>query len=255
MSVASKKRKLTFDFLISPDNPTGEVDPADELDDDHLERMERAEQRVQTMDAAQYLEFTECRQVNFHKKISKFRDWLDCVSLIDAKPSVPVMELMGYLAYETVGELVNLALLVKRDMDGHSEPLSGSYTVPVDRPPMAHAYGKTPTFVTTPIVIASPGQSPAPSPPSSPSTPATFPSSAGQDIATEKTISKTQIRGRKRQRSKGNSLPLTMLQFPNPIRPSHIREAFRRHYQQPTGPMSPFSCHSQPTVRRQVLCC
>ncbi|XP_065838235.1 transcription initiation protein SPT3 homolog isoform X2 [Oscarella lobularis] len=257
ISAPPKRRKLAFDFLVSPDNVYGEIDVADEIDDDLLERLERADQRTRTMDPSQYLEYAECRQVNFYKKAAKFRDWLDGPNLIDAKPNQTVLELLGFLAYETVGELVNLALLVKRDMDGQSEPLSVSYALPSDRapgPPPPSAYGKTPTFVTTPAPMAtttSPVHSPlAPSPPSSPATPVS--SAAAAATAVVHSSEANRIKAKKRQRSKGNSS--SVLQFSDPLRPEHIREAFRRH-QHAIGPMSPYSTCSPMTVRKQSLCC
>ncbi|KAK2503899.1 hypothetical protein MC885_014940 [Smutsia gigantea] len=67
------------------------------------------------MDSAQYAEFCESRQLSFSKKASKFRDWLDCSSM-EIKPNVVAMEILAYLAYETVAQLVDLALLVRQDM-------------------------------------------------------------------------------------------------------------------------------------------
>ncbi|KAF4013440.1 hypothetical protein G4228_004782 [Cervus hanglu yarkandensis] len=49
------------------------------------------------------------------KKGSKFRDWLDCGSM-EIKPNVVAMEILAYLAYETVAQLVDLALLVRQDL-------------------------------------------------------------------------------------------------------------------------------------------
>eukprot|EP00064_Thunnus_orientalis_P023210 superscaffoldBa00008557_g23442 len=43
------------------------------------------------------------------KKASKFRDWLDCSSL-ELKPNSIAMEILSYLAYETVAQ-------VKKDPD------------------------------------------------------------------------------------------------------------------------------------------
>ena len=43
------------------------------------------------------------------KKAGKFKEWLDCASLIDLKPNTPVMEIFSFLAYETVGQVSNKA--------------------------------------------------------------------------------------------------------------------------------------------------
>ena len=42
------------------------------------------------------------------KKAGKFKEWLDVSSLIEVKPSGAVMEILSYMAYETVGQVTNL---------------------------------------------------------------------------------------------------------------------------------------------------
>uniref|UniRef100_H0WNQ0 SPT3 homolog, SAGA and STAGA complex component n=2 Tax=Otolemur garnettii TaxID=30611 RepID=H0WNQ0_OTOGA len=114
---ANKRQKFAQDFLNSIDQ-TGELLAMfedDEIDEVKQERMERAERQTRIMDSAQYAEFCESRQLSFSKKASKFRDWLDCGSM-EIKPNVVAMEILAYLAYETVAQLVDLALLVRQDM-------------------------------------------------------------------------------------------------------------------------------------------
>ncbi|NWH80102.1 SUPT3 protein, partial [Piaya cayana] len=91
---------------------------------------QRAERQTRTMDSVQYAEFCESRQLSFSKKASKFRDWLDCSSM-EIKPNAVAMEILAYLAYETVAQLVDLALLVKQDM------------VPKAGDPFSHAISAT----------------------------------------------------------------------------------------------------------------
>ncbi|XP_013372325.1 PREDICTED: transcription initiation protein SPT3 homolog isoform X3 [Chinchilla lanigera] len=114
---ANKRQKIDQDFLSTIDQ-TGELLAMledDEVDEVKQERMERAERQTRIMDSAQYAEFCESRQLSFSKKASKFRDWLDCNSM-EIKPNVVAMEILAYLAYETVAQLVDLALLVRQDM-------------------------------------------------------------------------------------------------------------------------------------------
>ncbi|NXY42474.1 SUPT3 protein, partial [Ceuthmochares aereus] len=128
----NKRQKLAQDFLNSIDQ-TGEllaIFEDDEIDDVKQERMERAERQTRTMDSVQYAEFCESRQLSFSKKASKFRDWLDCSSM-EIKPNAVAMEILAYLAYETVAQLVDLALLVKQDM------------VPKAGDPFSHAISAT----------------------------------------------------------------------------------------------------------------
>ncbi|KAM9317012.1 transcription initiation protein SPT3 homolog [Gastrophryne carolinensis] len=125
-STTSKRQKLAQDFLSSIDQ-TGELLALmedDEIDEVKQERMERAEKQTRNMDSAQYAEYCESRQLSFSKKASKFRDWLDCSSM-EIKPNAVAMEILTYLAYETVAQLVDLALLVKQDMSPKScDPMS-----------------------------------------------------------------------------------------------------------------------------------
>lgn len=41
------------------------------------------------------------------KRAGKFKEWIDCASLIDMKPNTPIMEIFSYLAYETIGQVTN----------------------------------------------------------------------------------------------------------------------------------------------------
>ncbi|XP_066524329.1 transcription initiation protein SPT3 homolog isoform X1 [Hoplias malabaricus] len=116
-SSVNKRQRLVQDFLGSIDQ-TGEflaLLEGEEVDEVKQERMERLEKQTRNMDSAQYSDFCESRQLSFSKKASKFREWLDCSSL-EVKPNAISMEILSYLAYETVAQIVDLALLVKQDM-------------------------------------------------------------------------------------------------------------------------------------------
>uniref|UniRef100_A0A673FZM5 SPT3 homolog, SAGA and STAGA complex component n=1 Tax=Sinocyclocheilus rhinocerous TaxID=307959 RepID=A0A673FZM5_9TELE len=116
-SSVNKRQRLLQDFMSSIDQ-TGEflsLVEEEEVDEVKQERLERIERMTRNMDSSQYSDFCESRQLSFSKKASKFREWLDCSSL-DVKPSAMSMEILSYLAYETVARVVDLALLVKQDM-------------------------------------------------------------------------------------------------------------------------------------------
>ncbi|KAJ4918840.1 hypothetical protein JOQ06_022258 [Pogonophryne albipinna] len=120
-----RRQRLAQDFLMWMDQ-TGELlSLADrqEVDPVKQERMERLERQTRTMDPAQYSEFCESRQLSFAKKASKFRDWLDCSSL-ELKPNSVSMEILSYLAFETVAQIVDLSLLVKQEMTPKTNPIS-----------------------------------------------------------------------------------------------------------------------------------
>ncbi|XP_068136261.1 transcription initiation protein SPT3 homolog isoform X3 [Hyperolius riggenbachi] len=237
-SNANKRQKLAQDFLNSIDQ-TGELLALmedDEIDEVKQERMERAEKQTRTMDSAQYAEFCESRQLSFSKKASKFRDWLDCSSM-EIKPNAVAMEILAYLAYETVAQLVDLALLVKQDMSPKtSDPFSHA---------MSAAYLQTrnpaePPFQAQPI--KSNPETPENTPPATPTPPSTGTPHMGKNQAGPlgngaQTPESAKAKQRKRKKSaaaggiESNS---------DAIQPSHIREAIRR-YGHKVGPLSPFT--------------
>ncbi|XP_075396743.1 transcription initiation protein SPT3 homolog [Tenrec ecaudatus] len=94
------------------------------------ERLETAERKTRIMDSAQYAEFCKSWQLMSSLKVPKFHDWLDC-SRMEMKPNTIVMEILAYLAYETIARFVDLALLVPQD------------TVTKARDPFSHAISAT----------------------------------------------------------------------------------------------------------------
>uniref|UniRef100_A0A3P8WIA1 SPT3 homolog, SAGA and STAGA complex component n=1 Tax=Cynoglossus semilaevis TaxID=244447 RepID=A0A3P8WIA1_CYNSE len=121
----AKRQKLAQDFLVWMDQ-TGELlslAERHEVDPVKQERLERLERQTRSMDQNQYSEFCESRQLSFAKKASKFRDWLDLSSL-EVKPNSIAMEILSYLAYETVAQIVDLSLLVKQEMTAKTNPIS-----------------------------------------------------------------------------------------------------------------------------------
>uniref|UniRef100_A0A6I8NTT6 SPT3 homolog, SAGA and STAGA complex component n=1 Tax=Ornithorhynchus anatinus TaxID=9258 RepID=A0A6I8NTT6_ORNAN len=237
---ANKRQKLAQDFLHSIDQ-TGELLAMfedDEIDEVKQERMERAERQTRTMDSAQYAEFCESRQLSFSKKASKFRDWLDCSSM-EIKPNVVAMEILAYLAYETVAQLVDLALLVRQDMtpkagDPFSHAISATF-IQYHNSAEPHLLGQGGGMKSSP-------DSPENTPPPTPTPPIagsqhlgkTPPGplgngSIGQDSA--------KVKQRKRKKSTAAS---GIEAQSDAIQPSHIREAIRR-YGHKIGPVSPFT--------------
>ncbi|KAM7136962.1 transcription initiation protein SPT3 homolog isoform 1-T1 [Molossus nigricans] len=240
----NKRQKIAQDFLNSIDQ-TGELLAMfedDEIDEVKQERMEeniqlalwakRAERQTRIMDSAQYAEFCESRQLSFSKKASKFRDWLDCSSM-EIKPNVIAMEILAYLAYETVAQLVDLALLVRQDMvtkagDPFSHAISATFI-------QYHSSAEGSCMKSYP-------DSPENTPPPTPTAPScgsqhsgktTLGSlgngNAGQDSA------KTKQRKRKKSTAAGG-----VEAHSDAIQPCHIREAMRR-YGHKIGPLSPFT--------------
>ncbi|XP_063123822.1 transcription initiation protein SPT3 homolog isoform X12 [Rattus norvegicus] len=167
------------------------------------------------------------------KKASKFRDWLDCSSM-EIKPNVIAMEILAYLAYETVAQLVDLALLVRQDMVSKAGD------------PFSHAISAT--FIQyhnsaegSSCLKSSP-DSPENTPPPTPTAPSSGSQHAGRAASgslgngsTGQDSAKTKQRKRKK-----STAACGVEAHSDAIQPCHIREAIRR-YGHKIGPLSPFT--------------
>ncbi|XP_060641458.2 transcription initiation protein SPT3 homolog isoform X1 [Anolis sagrei] len=239
-SGTNKRKKIAQDFLISIDQ-TGELLALledDEIDDVKQERMERAERQARMMDSAQYAEFCESRQLSFSKKASKFRDWLDCSSM-EIKPNAVAMEMLAYLAYETVAQLVDLALLVKQDMtpkagDPFSHAISATF-VQYHNSAEMHVAGQTASMKGSP-------DSPENTPPPTPTPPSTGPQLFGKiqsGTMGNGSLGQESSKVKQRKRKKSTAACGGEAQS-DAIQPAHIREAIRRYGNQ-IGPLSSYT--------------
>ena len=139
----NRRAKRCKEFLLSIDNEGGLLSQAlnDELHDEmRTERLKRLDRLSRDMDERRYAEFTRARQVSFlghnMKFASKFHEWVlsglkSCDPMMDddlgnfsmnsnsiernVKMDRSGLETLAYLAYETVGYIVEMALLVRRD--------------------------------------------------------------------------------------------------------------------------------------------
>ncbi|KAG5857431.1 hypothetical protein ANANG_G00019390 [Anguilla anguilla] len=235
----NKRQRLAQDFLASIDQ-TGEflaLLDEEEIDEVRQERLERLERQTRVMDSAQYSEFCESRQLSFSKKASKFREWLDCSSM-EVKPNAVSMEILSYLAYETVAQLVDLALLVKQDMtqktgDPFSHAISASFIQYHNSTGEVHLPGQAVTVKRDPD---SPENTPVHARrPLAPAHPGKLHSVAQGNGGLGQDGGKFKQRKRKKSAAAGSSEAQS-----SAIQPAHIREAIRR-YSQRASPLSPFS--------------
>ncbi|KAM4729653.1 transcription initiation protein SPT3 homolog isoform 1-T1 [Anableps anableps] len=203
-----RRQRLAQDFLAWMDQ-TGEflsLAEKQEADPVKQERMERLERHTRNMDPAQYMEFCESRQLSFAKKASKFRDWLDCSSL-ELKPNSVATEILSYLAYETVAQIVDLSLLVKQEM-----------TVKIS--PVSHVISASYIHYNTHTEIKKDPESPEATPPSTP----------GSSHSSKPLLQGNgSVDSRVRQRKRKKSTPATVEPPSGAIQPCHIREAIRRY--------------------------
>ncbi|XP_033342567.1 transcription initiation protein SPT3 homolog isoform X2 [Megalopta genalis] len=112
----SKTKGPFHSFLNLIDN-TGELfEDASTVDEIKQQRNVRAELMTRSMDEARYLKFSKARNASFaNKNRHKFSDWLSPES--DITISKQGYAILGYLAYETVAQIVDLALLVRQDQN------------------------------------------------------------------------------------------------------------------------------------------
>lgn len=203
-----RRQRLAQDFLVWMDQTGDLLSLAErqEVDPIKQERMERLERQTRAMDQAQYVEFCESRQLSFAKKASKFRDWLDCSSL-ELKPNSIAMEILSYLAYETVAQIVDLSLLVKQEMTAKSNPIS-------------HVISASYIHYNTHAEVKKDPDSPEATPPSTP----------GSSHSSKPLLQGNgSLDGRARQRKRKKSSPATVEPPSGAILPCHIREAIRRY--------------------------
>ncbi|XP_020511007.1 transcription initiation protein SPT3 homolog isoform X2 [Labrus bergylta] len=203
-----RRQRLAQDFLVWMDQTGDLLSLAErqEVDPVKQERMERLERQTRMMDQAQYSEFCESRQLSFAKKASKFRDWLDC-STLELKPNSIAMEILSYLAYETVAQIVDLSLLVKQEMTAKTNPIS-------------HVISASYIHYNTHTEVKKDPDSPEATPPSTP----------GSSHSTKPLLQGNgSLDNRARQRKRKKSCPATVEPPSGAIQPCHIREAIRRY--------------------------
>ncbi|XP_050393479.1 transcription initiation protein SPT3 homolog isoform X1 [Patella vulgata] len=246
-----KRRKVCYDFLSSIDQ-TGELIALfdDEgFDEIKHERMVRAELQSRNLDTKQYAEFCEARQSGFSRKykFQRFKEWLMAGVNVDIKPNPHALEVISYLAYETVAEIVDLALIVKQDMRATvSDPMQKTL------PQLCHNYHDAENLVKSAVGgLGSPsGQQ---SPPSTPSTPSIQASTAAPPLLTNQTsVSSNKSKSKKRRKS-GQTSNIES-QGDKVIHPSDIQEALRR-YGQSIGPFaSTTKVNTMVSPKQNLLC-
>lgn len=122
------RKKLCTSFLQSIDQ-YGQYDllyTSSIPDPVKYERTSRQDNMTKGMTCQRYKEYCEARKASFcpRLRVNKFREWLLRDESGDVKLTQLVLEMLNRLAYETVAQIVDLALLVKRDATGRTSDLS-----------------------------------------------------------------------------------------------------------------------------------
>ncbi|KAK2591800.1 Transcription initiation protein spt3 [Conoideocrella luteorostrata] len=99
-----------------------EVPERDDEDDEEeeemnyitLQRLRKADERTKAMTKEEYVTWSEYRQASFTwRKGKRFREWAGFGIVTDSKPSDDIVDILGFLTFEMVATLTEVALKVK----------------------------------------------------------------------------------------------------------------------------------------------
>ncbi|CAH1799772.1 unnamed protein product [Owenia fusiformis] len=239
-----KRKKLCFDFINSIDQ-TGELLSVFEdsgVDEIKHQRLLRAELASRTMENQEYVEFTQARQNNFFRKFKfqRFKDWVMTGLTVEVKPNQLALEVLSYMAYETVAQIVDLSLIVKRDMSAKIDDPFEQLLPPViknhdQEPASGHMEPSTPTQT----------------PPQTPTSPAH--SGLSASLGSMSSLGGSMSSSKNKKRKKSGSSTVAELTTSNAIQPAEIREAMRR-YSQSVGPFAPLRYGPESAMNKILSC-
>ncbi|XP_066586174.1 transcription initiation protein SPT3 homolog isoform X2 [Prorops nasuta] len=111
----SQKLARPYNSFLEELDTTGELlENRSVIDYVKQNRCIRAEMMTQKMDSIHYIEYSKARSISFaNKNRHKFCDWISTGG--DITISKEGYIILGYLAYETVAQIVDLAFLVRQD--------------------------------------------------------------------------------------------------------------------------------------------
>ena len=83
-----------------------------------LQRLRKADERTKAMTKEEYVTWSEYRQASFTwRKGKRFREWAGFGIVTDSKPSDDIVDILGFLTFEMVQTLTEVALKVKEQED------------------------------------------------------------------------------------------------------------------------------------------
>jgi len=116
-----KRVRQCYEFIKLIDSSGSLLDVFDDQFFDCVkhERNVRLDKLAMNISETQYVKFCESRKASFANKAktAKFKEWImkDCP--LEIRPNNDALEILQYLAYETVAQIVDLALIVKHEME------------------------------------------------------------------------------------------------------------------------------------------
>lgn len=101
-----------------PERDDEEDEDEDEMNFITLQRLRRADERTKAMTKEEYVTWSEYRQASFtYRKGKRFREWAGFGIVTDSKPSDDIVDILGFLTFEMVQVLTEIALKVKEQED------------------------------------------------------------------------------------------------------------------------------------------
>ncbi|TQV98717.1 hypothetical protein V2A60_007576 [Cordyceps javanica] len=101
-----------------PERDDEEDDEEEEMNYITLQRLRKADERTKVMTREEYVTWSEYRQASFTwRKGKRFREWAGFGIVTDSKPSDDIVDILGFLTFEMVQTLTEMALKAKEQED------------------------------------------------------------------------------------------------------------------------------------------
>ena len=105
-----------------PERDDDEDEEEEEINSATLQRLRTADERTKGMTREEYVHWSECRQASFtFRKGKRFREWAGFGLYTDSKPNDDIVDILGFLTFEIVQRLTEVALKVKAGEDAYNK--------------------------------------------------------------------------------------------------------------------------------------
>lgn len=116
----------SFYSVEVPERDDEEDEEEEEMNYITLQRLRKADERTKAMTKEEYVTWSEYRQASFTwRKGKRFREWAGFGIVTDSKPSDDIVDILGFLTFEMVATLTEIALKAKEQEDA-ARALSGA---------------------------------------------------------------------------------------------------------------------------------
>ncbi|KAJ1735905.1 Transcription initiation protein spt3 [Coemansia biformis] len=120
-----------------------------EAQSDALKRLKDADEVTKQMTRDEYVHYSECRQASFtFRKSKRFREWANMATYLDTKLNDEIIDILGFLTFEMVSKVTEMALKIKRDLEKAASEAQyvadGASAAPALSPPAADAADRPP---------------------------------------------------------------------------------------------------------------